>query len=364
MDPVTYRHCRRWGRVFQPTKGTTMSTIGAVGGVSSAWSDYGSSRANAMKERLFAKVDSDSSGSVDKTELQSMLDHMATQGGSQAASADDWLGKMDSNGDGSLDSSELDAGMKSLMPPPSSTVDFAQQRAGGSSAAVDDLFSKLDSDASGGLAATELNQLLDQIATQSGLTSKGSGSTSSSSTASQADAAVFSALDSDGDGSVSKAEFKAALSGGTDGTAQAGGPPPPPPPPAGAASSGSASSASGTSSSSSATDPLDTNGDGVVSAQERAAGEIAALMKTLVSAMDSDGDQSVSASEASSFGDKLGAALQTMASQQSTTASDSGSQAGSEPAARGGRGLDLTALSELVRREYGQAAASSLSVAV
>lgn len=176
-----------------------MSMISAVGGASGAWSDVSSSRASAMKDRMFAKVDSDSSGTVDTTELQGMLDHISSTGGPSLGSADELLSKMDSDADGSLSKDELDAGMKSLMPPPSSTVDFAQQRAGGM--------------------------------------------------------------------------------------------PPPPPPPAGSeASDGSAS-----------TDPLDTNGDGSVSAAERAAGELADLMKELASAMDSDGDAAVSASEIGSF---------------------------------------------------------------
>ena len=141
-----------------------MSTISAVGGASSAWSDYSSSRVGAMKEKMFAKVDKDGSGGVDKTELQGMLDDIAKKSGTSAGSADQLLGKMDSDGNGSLSQSELEAGMKSLMPAPSSTVDFAQQRTGGDTSATDKLFSKLDTDGSGGLNASELNTLIDKIA--------------------------------------------------------------------------------------------------------------------------------------------------------------------------------------------------------
>ena len=58
-----------------------MSSITGVNSGSSAWSSMGaisSSRAQ-MKEKLFSKVDSDSSGGVDAIELQSMLDDIAKE---------------------------------------------------------------------------------------------------------------------------------------------------------------------------------------------------------------------------------------------------------------------------------------------
>lgn len=172
-----------------------MSTIAMVGSASSAWSDLSSSRASAMKEKLFAKVDSDGNGGVDGSELQAMLDKMSERTGQSLGSADELLGKMDSNGDGSLDADELDSGMKSLMPPPSSTMQFAGQRAGGS--------------------------------------------------------------------------------GGPQGGH--GGPPPGPPPTQATDEEGSSTS----SSSSASTDPLDLNGDGTVSAQERATAALQQLTQLL-----------------------------------------------------------------------------------
>ena len=166
-----------------------MSTISGISSASSAWSSGATSRA----ERMFAKVDADGSGGVDKTELQGMLDHIAEKGGASLGSADDVMTKLDADGNGSVSSSELDAGMKSLMPPPSSTMEFAQR------------------------------------------------------------------------------------SGGSGGGGGSGGPPPP---------AGDASSSDST------TDPLDTNGDGTVSAAERAAGDMMKLMKDLTAALDTFRDQS------------------------------------------------------------------------
>ncbi len=275
-----------------------MSSISSVGGASSAWPDPGATRA-AMKERMFAKVDTDGSGSVDKSEMQTMLKAIASKNGESLGSADELMTEMDRNGDGSLSSDELDAGMKSLLPAPPSTVDFAQQHGRTGSGAADDL---------------------------------------------------FAALDADGDGTIGKAELSAVVSGPPPG------PPPEGAPPAGGAAAG-ASGASGTSSSTSY-DPLDTNEDGVVSVPERMAGEAQDLLK----AMDTNGDQSISAGEVDSFISQFAAASTTHASSSTL---DSGSSAG-DPAPKasrhGGPGaINPNALGDLVREEYTRAAANYAS---
>ncbi|MDO9005100.1 MAG: EF-hand domain-containing protein [Aquabacterium sp.] len=173
-----------------------MSSISGVSSSASAWSAMSTSRASRQQE-MFNKVDSDGSGGVDATELQSMLDDIAKHTGtSSTTTAADALTKMDSNGDGSLDSSEMEAGMKSLMPEPSSTMAFAQARNG---------------------------------------------------------------------------------EGGPKG---AGGPPP--------ASGGSSSTD---------IDPLDTNEDGTVSEQERAAGEMKNAIQNLLKAAATDGDKKIGTSD-------------------------------------------------------------------
>lgn len=189
-----------------------MSTIATVGSTSSAWSDLQASRASAIKEKMFAKVDSDGSGAVDGSELQAMLGKMSERSGQSLGSADELLSKMDSNGDGSLDADELDGGMKSLLPPPSSTLEFAGQRTGNAGGA-----------------------------------------------------------------------------GGPPGGGH-GGPPPGPPPEQGASEKTSSNSPS-SSSSSSSTDPLDLNGDGTVSAQERAMAALQQLVQQLRDAYSHSADQ-------------------------------------------------------------------------
>jgi len=235
-----------------------MSTISGVGGASSAWSEMSASRASATKDKMFAKVDKDGSASIDKSELQGMLDQMSEKSGTTAANADDLLGKMDSDGNGSLNKDELDAGMKSLMPKPSSTMAFAQQR-------------------------TE------------------------------------------------------------------GGGPPPPPPSGGEGGGGSTSATSGSSSA----DPLDTNGDGVVSPEERAAGEMKDLMNTLVSAMDADGDKKVSKDEQDSFNVKLDQAFASSSSSGSSDSNDTSSSSSSSDQ----NGLDVAALTNRLLKAYSAMAA-------
>lgn len=245
-----------------------MSSITGVNSGSSAWSSMGaisSSRAQ-MKEKLFSKVDSDSSGGVDAIELQSMLDDIAKHTGtSSSTSAADALKSLDSNGDGSLDADELDQGMKSLMPEPPSTMAFAQSRS----------------------------------------------------------------------------------EGGMQG---AGGPPPPPPP-----SDDASSDASSTSSTSATSyDPLDTNQDGTVSAEERAAGEAKEAMQALLKAVDTDGDKQISDSEFSKFEDMLSAAVQEAGSTSSSGNSSSTDSQGSQQ-------FTLTQLADLVIKQYAKAATNSVS---
>lgn len=199
-----------------------MSTISGLGGVNRAWdtSQSGAARKAEHEARLFAKVDSDGSGSIDATELATLLEHAG-----QAGDSAELLKKMDSSGDGSLSSDELSQGMRDLMPPPSSTMAFAQQRG-----AAND-----DEDA-------------------------------------------FALLDADGDGQLSRAEFEAGRPDQGQGTGRMGGPPPgaggPPPAAATGASSSSTSSTAATT-----YDPLDVTQDGTVSQIERLAGELKELAK-------------------------------------------------------------------------------------
>jgi hypothetical protein len=131
---------------------------------------------------------------------------------------------------------------------------------------------------------------------------------------------------------------------------------PPPPPPDGA----SASSDSSTSSTSS-TDPLDTNGDGVVSAEEAAAGALKDAVASLFAAADTDGDKSISKSEADTLKQKMDAVLEGLQSASTSTSSvqTASSSDSSNSTSRDAASQTLTAFIDLVLKQYGQAASAS-----
>ena len=329
-----------------------MTTISSV---SSAWpsaSVQRASRPGPSPERLLSKIDADGSGGVDSTELQGLLDKVAKKTGTTSdTSAADLLTQYDANGDGNLNADELGKTMESIMPA-RSTMDFAQsrnstERTDSTSAAPgqagDDLFGKVDSDGDGAVSQTELQALLEAM----------SGGTASQTGVSSDDA--FAALDTDGDGSLTQAEFDAGRPSG-DG-AQAGGMPP-----GGAGGPRGAGGAGGTSETTTY-DPLDTNEDGVVSLTERLAGATSTTeqdaVTALFSAIDTDGDKTISTSESKTFIDQLtsqfasaAAASSSLTSSTSASSTDSQSSASKDSSQRG----DLVRLADLARRRYEQAA--------
>lgn len=253
-----------------------MSSISNISGSSNAWANQRS----AMQTRMFAKVDTDSSGSVNADELQTMLDKVSEHTGvSFQKSAQELLTAMDGNSDGALSSDELAQGMQSIMPPPPSTMDFAQARDGAQKGS-DDLFSKVDTDGDGSVSQSEMSDFKAKMGKSADTSSNDE---------------RFAKLDTDGSGSLSQAEFEAGRpqapgQGGVGAAQGAGGPqgatPMGPPPGAGGAEKSGSTSAS----SSTSYDPLDTDQDGTVSEMERLAGALKDLAQ--------------SASDKSSLGDE------------------------------------------------------------
>jgi Ca2+-binding EF-hand superfamily protein len=303
-----------------------MSTISGVSSTSDAWANMKAQRSQ-MQAKMFAKVDADSSGGVDKTELQSLIDDVAKKTGvTNSSSTDALFSKMDANSDGSMSTDELGKGMKDIMPPPS-TMDFAQSRSDThGSSGQDDLFAKVDTDGNGSVSKDELQSLMDKMATDSGT------STSATSTTSSSD--LFAKLDANGDGSLSATEFEAGRPQNAEGAPAPGGPPP-------AGGSGGASSTT--------YDPLDTNEDGTVSAKERLAGSSATdAVQNLLKAIDSNGDSKISSTESDAFITKLTSQIESMNQSAQNTGTDVSTDAKSTP--------DNIDLAELVKQAYEQIA--------
>ena len=254
-----------------------MSSVSGVNGLSNAWANASTQRTQ-MQAKLFTRVDADSSGGVDQTELQSLFNNIGTKTGTTLA-ADKLFSTMDSNSDGSLSGDELAVGMKDVAPPPPSTMDFAQTR----NSRTDDMFSKVDANSDGSVDEAEMTAFTDKIKSVTGHDSLTS----------------LAKLDSDSDGKLTKAEFdagkpSAAGAGGVAGASDVAGADAPPP--AGGPDVAPAS-APASATDSSTYDALDTNKDGTVSELERLAG----ALKEFVSASESASESvSESVSKASS----------------------------------------------------------------
>ncbi|MDT8992351.1 XopAW family type III secretion system calcium-binding effector [Curvibacter sp. APW13] len=246
-----------------------MSSISNISS-GNAWSAQRAS----MQTRMFAKVDTDSSGGVDASELQTMLEDVSKHTGvSFGKTAQELLTAMDSDGNGSLNSDELAQGMQSVMPPPPSTMDFAQSRSGAGD--NDDLFSRVDTDGDGSVSKSEMSDFVSKMGKNSDTSED-----------------KFSQLDTDGSGSLSQSEFEAGRpqppqgGGGMQGAGGPQGAAPMGPPPGGAQKAESSASSSTT------YDPLDTNQDGVVSEMERLAGALKDLAQTASDKSTASGDAS------------------------------------------------------------------------
>jgi hypothetical protein len=279
-----------------------MGSINGLGSSNSAWAAASSQRtgrlpggadAATFQDKLQRKLDTDGSGGVESGELQGLLDTLSARlgtavGGSDSAAA---FSAMDQNSDGSLDKAELDSGLKSALASVPDTLAFARSRGAGPSET--ERFAQADADGSGGISADELKAVMAAAPHNGG-----------AEVPQDAVDGLMSKLDSDGSGEISASEMEAGKSahGQADAPGRAGGPPSGPPPgqPPGAGAAGGSSS-----SSSSSTDPLDTNGDGTVSAAERAAGELKEMLQALAKAADSDSDGQISGNEAQRLGELL-----------------------------------------------------------
>lgn len=238
-----------------------MSAISGVSGASNAWANAATQRSQ-MQTKMFARVDADSSGGVDQTELQTLFTDISKKTGTSLDAAELFT-NMDTDANGSLSSEELGSGMQSVMPPPPSTMEFAKGRH--ATAATDDLFSKVDANSDGSVDETEMTAFTDKMKTETGLDSPSS----------------FTELDSDSDGLLSQTEFDTGKPSGPPGGAGAmqgaGGPP-------AAGGPGGPGGPKGTQSTESASnttyDPLDVNEDGTVSEMERLAGALKDFVST------------------------------------------------------------------------------------
>ncbi|MBV7487611.1 EF-hand domain-containing protein [Pseudomonas sp. PDM30] len=169
-----------------------------IGSISSNYSNYTSSttsnsaRNQQLQKDLLAKLDSNSDGTVDQNELKSVLSQQTDDGLLVNLSKN--FTDLDSDGSGSLSGEE----MAVMAPPPPPPGDEAPN-----TDLADALISALDADGDGTISSDELSSALQA-------------SNSNSSTSTDTSTALLKALDSDSSGGVSSDELKAALQAGRE----------------------------------------------------------------------------------------------------------------------------------------------------
>ncbi|MCL9801338.1 XopAW family type III secretion system calcium-binding effector [Pseudomonas sp. AKS31] len=171
--------------------------IGSVSNYTSYTSTSSTSTQNArsqqLQKELFAKLDSNGDSAVDQDELQSALSQKSDDG--LLVNLSKQFGDLDSDASGSLSAEEMTV----MAPPPPPPRDQAPD-----TELADALISALDTDGDGSVTATELDSALQ--------TSNNSTATTSTDTS----AALLKVLDSDSSGGVSSDELKAALQAGRE----------------------------------------------------------------------------------------------------------------------------------------------------
>lgn len=159
--------------------------------------------ATKLQQQLFNKVDSNGDKSIDKTELTSFLDSVSEQTGTDSVDSESLLTAMDTDGSGDISETELQDNGEALLEQLRSQL-MSSGLSGGAPPPppqgedAEDMFSAIDSDSNGSISETELKTFLSDSMNAAG------------DTPSTDD--IFAQDDADGDGSISLTEFTQAAS--------------------------------------------------------------------------------------------------------------------------------------------------------
>ena len=125
----------------------------------------GSCDTEALKEKLFTKLDANGDGGIDKSELGDFISSAASRAGSGTADSAELFSSMDCDGDGAITSSELSEGVKSLFD------ELRMQLMTGAGKATEqevvdepdaeDLFARIDTNGDGSVDQSELGSFLE-----------------------------------------------------------------------------------------------------------------------------------------------------------------------------------------------------------
>jgi Ca2+-binding EF-hand superfamily protein len=131
--------------------------INSITSSSSSLQATGSLKMKARQEEMFAKMDSNGDGKIDKAEFAEFAPPEGEKSGGTRPSVDDMFAAMDSDGDGSITKAEMEAFHKSHPRPPK--IDSEQ------------LFAQIDSNSDGSVTKVEFQAFLEQLEKQADATS-------------------------------------------------------------------------------------------------------------------------------------------------------------------------------------------------
>lgn len=170
--------------------------------------------AAALKDKVFTTADQNGDGAISQDELTTML----ADSGQDGTDVAQMFAALDANQDGSISKSESDTAIDEAgrqrhaqgAPPPPPPSDTSSSSETTSSTTI---FDAMDTNEDGTVSASELLAALasGKSSSSDSSSSDSSSSTSSASADSSAVTKIFDAMDTNEDGSVSKAELEAAL---------------------------------------------------------------------------------------------------------------------------------------------------------
>lgn len=180
-------------------------SIGGIG-CSGGYDGYNSMSIDQMRQNMFKKWDTDSDGVISQTESQTAADTMSQETG-LSITADQMMSIFDLDQDGVITQAEqtqasptweehmknlMDAAGMSAMGPPPPPPDAASEL----SDLVDKILAAVDTDGDGVISKSEYETALEQLEGQSGSTTASSTTTGSSTSASSSTTAASTATDS------------------------------------------------------------------------------------------------------------------------------------------------------------------------
>ena len=162
----------------------------SIGGIGSCGGGYNFPSLSEMRQNMFDRMDQDGNGLISKTEFQTAAAERAKKTG-QAMDVDKLFAAIDTNQDGSIDKSENDAAMENMKPPPPPPPDMMSDLSG----LLEKIFAAMDTNQDGVVDKTEyeaaMNQIEGQLEGSTASAASSSGTTgSSTTTASSTDAAA------------------------------------------------------------------------------------------------------------------------------------------------------------------------------